>query len=299
MIWKDKLLWGDCKEIVATLPDNCVDCVVTSPPYWNLRDYEVEGQLGLEDSYLDYITKLCDLFDEIKRVLKPEGSVFVDIGDTYYGSTKVKTNKATKLSPRTLTMIPARFGIEMLNRGWIIPNKIIWHKPNIMPRPCKKRFIVNYEEIFFFVKQENYYFQTQYEPFATPNLGDLKVSVGDKYKDENVKVENKSIQKFYNKVKDGEVEGRIMRSVWKIAVSNQDCFHKAPYPEQLIVPILNAVCPPNGIVLDPFMGTGTTAIVALKQDKHFIGIDLDNRAIEYAQNRINSYLEQTTIFSHI
>ena len=71
MIWKDKLLWGDCKEIVATLPDNCVDCVVTSPPYWNLRDYEVEGQLGLEDSYLDYITKLCDLFDEIKRVLKP------------------------------------------------------------------------------------------------------------------------------------------------------------------------------------------------------------------------------------
>ena len=127
----------------------------------------------------------------------------------------------------------------------------------------------------------------------------LKVSVGDKYKDENVKVENKSIQKFYNKVKDGEVEGRIMRSVWKVAVSNNGCFHKAPYPEQLIVPILNAVCPPNGIVLDPFMGTGTTAIVALKQDKHFIGIDLDNRAIEYAQNRINSYLEQTTIFSHI
>jgi len=292
---KNNLFIGDALEVLSTYPDECIDCIVTSPPYWNLRDYEVDNQLGLEPTPDEYIRKLGNITKEMKRVLRSTGSMWIVIADTYYGSTKRKVKKL--MSPRSLTMIPSRLALELLQQDWIIVNKIIWKKPNIMPRPIKRRFIVDYEELFFCVKQEGYYFQTQYEDFVTPNLDKKKFKIGKKYQDENLILEHSSMQSFFNRIGTGEVKGRLKRAVWTIATSHNKSFHKAPYPEKLIEPILAACCPEGGLVLDPFMGTGTTAIVALKQGKYYTGIDLDEKAIEYANTQILNYLKQLTIFS--
>jgi len=210
----NRIIQGNSLEVLKTLPDESVDCVVTSPPYWALRDYGVEGQLGLEPTFQDYITKLCDIFDEVRRVLKKDGTCWVNLGDTYFGSGKgaggdgsqkeswtwtekekricqncgkefigrkfqnfcgsacsgvdnTKRKLKGKLEDKTLCQIPSRFAIEMTNRGWILRNKIIWHKPNAMPSSAKDRFTVDFEEVFFFVKNKRYYFETQYETLKT------------------------------------------------------------------------------------------------------------------------------------
>ena len=174
----NKIIHGDSLEVLQTLPGESIDCVVTSPPYWALRDYGVPGQLGLESTFNEYISKLCDIFDEVKRVLKKEGTCWVNIGDTYVGSgfgaggkhhflsdqALKNPTKFAGLPNKSLCQIPSRFAIEMCNRGWILRNEIIWHKPNCMPQSVKDRFTVDFEKIFFFVKSKKYYFETQYEP---------------------------------------------------------------------------------------------------------------------------------------
>ena len=171
--------------------DCCIDCVITSPPYWGLRDYKTEGQLGLEPTFQEYINKLMAIFDQIKRVLKKEGTCWVILGDTYNGNTKGNHNRSNhgshekwNLQPsrpnnndlikpiskdieeKSLLMIPQRFAIAMLDHGWILRNDIIWYKPNCMPSSATDRFTVDYEHIFFFTKSQNYYFETQYEQFG-------------------------------------------------------------------------------------------------------------------------------------
>lgn len=328
----DKIFTGDATEILKMFPDNCIDCAVTSPPYWNLRDYGVNGQMGLEGTFIEYIHRMCNLFDEVKRVLKDTGTIWVNLGDTYYGSTKVKPEKEVRtnvvkeyneeqyvldfdvsnnrvgkefykndriiLSKKSLCAIPERFIIEMINRGWIFRNKVIWHKPSIMPRPLKDRFPIDFEEIFFFTKSEDYYFEQQYEKMVS------KVNINastekSKYSGENVQIDRESMAKYAEKVEQGLVEGRIKRCVWSVNTSNDRSSHVAPYPEELISPIIKAGCPAGGIVLDTFMGTGTTALVALKQDKHFVGVDIDDEAIVQAKNKIFNFQNQTTIFDII
>lgn len=174
---------GDALAVLQTLPGESVNCVITSPPYWGLRDYGEEGQLGLEPTFEEYINKLCNIFDEVKRVLKKEGACWVNLGDTYFSKTKGSggTEKAQfgaskadggqhfdaiKLNggiDKSLCLIPARFSIEMTNRGWILRNTIIWHKPNCMPQSVKDRFTVDFEYLFFFVKSKRYWFEAQYE----------------------------------------------------------------------------------------------------------------------------------------
>ena len=292
---KNNLFIGDALEVLSTYPDECIDCIVTSPPYWNLRDYEVDNQLGLEPTPDEYIRKLGNITKEMKRVLRSTGSMWIVIADTYYGSTKRKVKKL--MSPRSLTMIPSRLALELLKQDWIIVNKIIWKKPNIMPRPIKRRFNIDYEEIFFCVKGEGYYFQTQYEPFAPNHKVKHKVNIGQKYQNENLIMKEASVKRYYERLENGEIKGRLKRAVWEVSTSCNKSFHKAPYPEKLIEPILAACCPEGGLVLDPFMGTGTTAIVALKQGKYYTGIDLDEKAIEYANTQILKYLKQRTIFA--
>ena len=168
-----KIYQGDSLEVLRTFPDESVDCVVTSPPYWALRDYGVAGQLGLEPTFQEYISKLCDIFNEVKRVLKKEGTCFVNLGDTYSGNKEGKTDnkvsdylkenstgihKKATITEKCLCQIPSRFAIEMCERGWILRNRLIWHKPNCMPSSVDDRFTVDYEDIFFFVKSRKYYF---------------------------------------------------------------------------------------------------------------------------------------------
>jgi len=177
---KIELIQGDCLEKMKELPDESVDMVMTSPPYWALRDYGVDGQLGLEPTFQEYINKLCDIFDEVKRVLKKEGTCWVNMGDTYSGGVNnndkkkvdgaktIKPIKAMGVQDKCLLQIPSRFAIEMCNRGWILRNEIIWHKPNCMPSSVRDRFTVDFEKIFFFTKSKKYYFETQYEPLQAP-----------------------------------------------------------------------------------------------------------------------------------
>jgi len=183
----------DALEGLKTLQDNSIDCVVTSPPYWALRDYGVNGQLGLESTFQEYINKLCDIFDEVKRVLKKEGTCWVNLGDTYGGTgdkgdytdpkykegrngQKIALNKSAP--SKCLVQIPSRFGIEMTNRGWILRNRINWYKANVMPSSANDRFTVDFEEIFFFVKNKKYWFEQQFEPY----LGPMNRWGGDKLK---------------------------------------------------------------------------------------------------------------------
>lgn len=182
MEYINKILQGDSLEVLKKLPDESVDCVVTSPPYWGLRDYGVSGQVGTEDFFEEYIEKLCGVFDEVKRVLKKTGTCFVNLGDVYnsaqvagdkkFGNeefnknrpsrefTKTPRKKRQKMPDKSLIQLPSRLSIEMSNRGWILRNKIIWHKPNCMPSSAKDRFTIDFEEVFFFVKSKKYYFET-------------------------------------------------------------------------------------------------------------------------------------------
>ena len=296
----NKIYLGDCLEVLKTITDNSVDCVVTSPPYWALRDYGVDGQLGLEPTFQEYITKLCDIFDEVKRVLKEDGTCWVNLGDTYYGSgsgtqynptlesskevyvmpyiaSKIKQrSKCAVYMSKCLCCIPDRFKIEMINRGWICRNEIIWYKPNCMPSSAKDRFTVDFEKVFFFVKNKKYWFETQRDESITT------------WNSSRMSGKTLANQHGGKSRPDKEQQGRNKRCVWKVTTKPFKEAHFATYPEQLIEPMIKAGCPEDGIVLDPFMGAGTTALVAIKQNKRYIGIELNQEYIKIAENRLEN-----------
>jgi DNA modification methylase len=149
----NKIYNTDCVEGMKMLPNNSIDMVITSPPYFNLRDYGTDGQIGVEDNFEEYIENLIAVFNEVYRVLKDEGSLWVNIDDVY--------------QKQALLCIPDRLKIKMVENGWICRNEIIWHKPNAMPSSAKTRFNADYEKLYFFTKKPKYYFETQYEPFKS------------------------------------------------------------------------------------------------------------------------------------
>lgn len=288
----DKIIHSDSLEGLRTLDSESVDCVVTSPPYWALRDYGVKGQLGLEATFSEYLEKLWAIFDEVQRVLKPTGTCWVNIGDTYSnsggagsqykrskrreetaGMKKYGGHSCDNLPVKCLIQIPSRFAIGMCERGWTLRNELIWHKPNCMPSSTKDRFTVDFEKIFFFVKNKKYYFETQYE----------KATYTDSRKDKGTMIYNNRNTKCGVSATDK----RNKRAVWSICTQAYPEAHFAVYPEKLIEPMIAAGCPVGGVVLDPFMGSGTTAVVALSQKKHYIGIELNEEYIKLAKKRIN------------
>ena len=302
----NKIYKGDSLSVLKTLPDESINCVVTSPPYWGLRDYGVSGQIGLEESFGEYISNLCDIFDEIKRVLTKDGTCWVNLGDTY--NTTQARNKEFKDNNRTrikntdlinynrqigltksipkkcLLQIPSRFAIEMVNRGWILRNEIIWHKPNCMPAAVKDRFTVDFEKMFFFTKSTKYQFKQQLEPWTNTNKSDTKragkfIKYNGKHKEDSG---NKGVV-----VGDPE-KGRNKRTVWKITTKPYKEAHFAVFPEDLIETPIDSGCPENGIVLDPFMGSGTTGVVTKKQGKNYVGIELNEEYIKIAEERIKN-----------
>lgn len=311
----DNIINGDALEQLKLLPDNSVDCCVTSPPYWALRDYGVSGQLGLEETFQEYINKLCNIFDEVKRVLKKEGCIFVNIGDTYmgnssysekgrqgFGNDKIGMINKKWLNPKnpidskliarehvakgqildkSLCQIPSRFAIEMCSRGWILRNEIIWHKPNCMPSSASDRFTVDFEKVFFFVKQKKYFFNTQYEKVVahSDSWYRNKLRQNKNYQMKPPYQHNFPIPKFTDK--------KIKRATFSVNTKPFKGSHFATFPEKLIEPMISAGCPENGVVLDPFFGAGTTALVAIKQNKNYIGIELNKEYIKIAQDRIN------------
>ena len=304
------IICGDARRILQQLPAESIDCVVTSPPYWSLRDYGVKGQIGLEPSFPDYLTKLCDIFDEVKRVLKGEGTCWVNLGDTHFGDAPIRQTPAEPFSAKhqadqverrrsvrltdgvvkkSLVQIPARFALEISRRGWILRNEIIWHKPNSMPSSATDRFTVDFEKLFFFVQSRRYYFAQQFEALRDPArlrrrpgtpLGQQKRQYGDPY---IAAINPQTAEASRLRILE---RGRNKRCVWSIATSSFRGHHFAVYPPQLIETPIQAGCPKGGVVLDPFIGSGTTAVVASQLGRKFIGIDLNPQYVQLAEQRL-------------
>ena len=280
------------------------------------------GELGLEPTFLLYIQHLIRIFDEVKRVLKKSGTCFVNLGDSYSGGkgqsgcgdaeyqsnrTDATLNKPyhqmgghglTRITdgkigipPKSLCLIPQRFAIAMVDSGWICRNVINWIKPNAMPESAKDRFTDDYENIFFFVKSKKYYFQQQFEDSTRGNLCWSNKGSGPDTPYE----ENNSRKKWDTTIKEYESTGenlflkRNRRTSCVISTEPSGEKHFATYPEDLIIPMIKAGCPVNGMVLDPFAGIGTTGIVAKKLNCNFVGIELSVKYFKIAERRINEF----------
>lgn len=290
---KNTILNGDVLEQLKRIPDNSINMCITSPPYWAMRDYCEDMQIGLEYSSNEFVGKLATIFKEVNRVLKNDGTCWINIRDTYskgYSKSGVKS--------KSLCMIPERLCINMLDDGWILRNDIIWHKPNAMPDSCKNRFTVDYEHLYFFSKSYPYKFNTQYEPFvSSPQDLDAKSTVKRK-KEEKKKITKQDVLLDSKMVRHGaegstlsdpskwSKNGRIKRTTWSINTKPCKEAHFAVFPEELItVPILAGT--DNGdVVLDIFMGSGTTGVVAKKLKRNYIGIEINKEYIEIAKKRI-------------
>ncbi|NLF84165.1 MAG: site-specific DNA-methyltransferase [Candidatus Gastranaerophilales bacterium] len=315
----NKMIVGDSLNSLRKLPEGVVDCVVTSPPYWALRNYGTNpvvwpdgwvGELGQEQSFEKYITHLCDIFDEVKRTLKDTGTCWVNLGDTYGGSCMglsyaghckgknsilpddlsymPKVAHSRGKYSKCLLMIPFRFALEMVNRGWILRNVIIWQKPNCVPHSVKDRFTVDFEYLFFFAKSQKYYFEQQIEPFKESTLERVKGKVNDNKGQYYQGISKQNYENFKQKVLSGAVKGKNKRAVWNIATSPFRGAHFAVYPQKLIETPIQAGCPEGGLVLDPFMGSGTTALVANRFNRNWLGIELNPEYAQMAQERLNA-----------
>ena len=290
---------GDNLFHLTNIPDNSVDMCVTSPPYYNLRDYKNSGQIGAENTVKDFVENLCKVFDEIHRILKPTGSCWVNIGDTY--------------DKKRLLQVPSRFEIAMCDRGWHLRNEIIWSKPNPQPISSKDRFWGNHEKFFWFVKDvKKYYFNRDAilvpqaeisirRMFSKNNMSKRKdFNASDK---EGFAISSNSQDKHYARmreemgidkefnyeelIKSGKCPTRPEFDTWSVPSVTYKGAHFAVYPPELIEKPILSCCPEQGIVIDPFMGSGTTGEVAKLNNRRYIGLELNPEYAILANERIS------------
>ena len=298
-----KIITGNAIEVLKELPDCTADCCITSPPYLGLRDYGVNEQIGLENSVEAYINRLTDIFREVRRVLKNDGTLWLNIGDSYATSNYEYSNCKRK----DLMGIPWILAFALRNDGWYLRQDIIWEKPNAMPESVKDRCTKSHEYIFLFSKQPKYYFD--YEAIKEPAVGfnNIMPAGGKGTLKPNSRLRKGNSRTFrgggaYTKGQSfnnsaeitreshGNNENmtglRNKRSVWTVATQGYKEAHFATFPEKLIEPCVLAGSREGGIVLDPFVGSGTTAVVAKKFNRDFIGIELNPEYVEMAKRRL-------------
>lgn len=258
------LIVGDCIRAMGRLPDGCVQTIVTSPPYWSLRDYGIEGQIGLDESLYDYVDSLASLFDEARRVLRADGTLWLNIGDSYTSGNRKwrapdRKNPARAmdrrpttpegLKPKDLIGVPWRIAFALQERGWYLRSEVIWRKPNAQPESVRDRPTVDHEQVFLFSKEERY----KYDVHAVtgPN-------------------------------------GRRLRTVWDIRTKANPAAkgHFATFPEELAERCLLLTSDRGDLVMDPFMGSGTTAVVAGRNGRRFIGSELNPEYMGICRNRL-------------
>lgn len=349
---------GDCLDVMRAMPSDSVDCVVTSPPYWGLRDYGVEGQIGLEPTLAEHLAVMVSVFDEVRRVLKPSGTCWVNYGDCYATSPNGRSAADTKaagkddrtfrdkpfstvgpinggaqarwkiganvpsggyLKPKDLCMIPNRLAIALQDAGWWVRSEIIWGKTNPMPDSVKDRPGTAHEKIFLFTRSPRYWYDAeavrfQLQPKTLTTYGTVRHEVEDdgsgKVKKANLA---RSIPVRQPRVTPGAAldprhngqinhtginqtprgEGRNLRNyepapvgVWPIATKAFSEAHFATFPPELAERCVLAGCPKGGVVLDPFGGAGTTALVALRHGRRAELIELNPEYAEIAERRI-------------
>jgi len=259
---------GDAATVLATLPDESADCIVTSPPYFGLRDYGVDGQIGAETTPAEFVAALVAVFREARRVLANDGTLWLNLGDSYAGSGgngqtnrrtqgKAPTNRRNRtgasenggLPPRSLMGIPWQVARALQEDGWILRQEIIWAKPNGLPSNAPGRFESRHEHVFLFAKSWPYWFSP-----------------------------------------DARKTGHS--DVWSYPTESLPGAHVAVMPPALAERCVSAGCKPNGIVLDPFSGSGTTGYAAAKRDRRYIGIDLN---AEYLDLSLRTRLAQPAL----
>jgi len=298
---------GDCLNILKTLPDVSVNCCVTSPPYYGLRDYGCEGQIGLEETPEAFVEKLVAVFREVKRVLRDDGTLWLNLGDSYAGSGKgiggldhgkavftdgeiTKTDwSKTGLKPKDLIGIPWRVAFALQADGWYLRQDIIWHKPNPMPESVKDRCTKSHEYIFLLSKSAKYFYDNNAirEDFADERMGNPGTSSG-KYSLCSGRNDKGALGGGDGWDKGEKLGGRNHRSVWTIPTHAYKEAHFATFPEKLVEPCIKAGCPVGGVVLDPFFGAGTVGLVATKLGREYIGIELNPAYVEISEKRITN-----------
>jgi DNA modification methylase len=254
---------GDTREVLKAIPNDTFQCVVTSPPYWGVRDYGVEGQIGAEMDVSQYIDTLVKVFREVRRVLKPDGTFWVNIGNTYTSGGRKWRQEDGKNKGRAMSYRPPTpeglkkkdlvgvawlLALECQKDGWYLRNDIIWYKPNCQPESVKDRFTVAHEYLFFFTKSEHYYFDQEAIKERTTDGNGLK----------------------------------NRRTVWSINTEPCPDAHFAVFPRSLVRPCILAGSRPGDLILDPFYGTGTVGIVALEHGRRCVGVELKEDFIDIA-----------------
>jgi DNA modification methylase len=363
----NQIILGDCREILKTLPDNSVNCCVTSPPYFGLRDYgtaewevgeidckhniggrqqvpqtkhkaaavsivaggnrgagktclicgsvRVDGQIGLEETPAEYIETLLEVFKEVKRVLRPDGTVWLNLGDSYaagkagrtdYGTGDLTSTlgpkenglpnnsrpgpviqrKAPKgYKPKQLLGIPWRVAFALQDDGWFLRSDIIWHKPNPMPESVTDRPTKAHEYIFLLTKSSKYYYDADAirEQNADPNR--KRFSAGKRVASDEYKEATGDKHRGFKNLEDMPGAGRNKRTVWTIPSQPYSGSHFATFPEKLIEPCVLAGCPVGGVILDPFGGSGTVARVANRHSRNSILIELNPEYLKLIDQR--------------
>ena len=288
---------GDALTALQAMPEASVYCCVTSPPYFGLRDYGMEGQLGLEETPEAYVHGMVSVFREVRRVLRPDGTLWLNLGDSYTGSAStggtgketdytgkrsLPNKRAEGLKAKDLIGIPWRVAFALQADGWYLRQDIIWHKPNPMPESVKDRCTKAHEQVFLLAKAERYYFDAA--AIAEPATGRPCGNTAPTAFASADPVKGRTAANLH---KIPAVESRNRRSVWTIPTSPFPDAHFATFPEALVEPCILAGCPVGGVVLDPFTGSGTTGAVARRLGRGFVGIELNPKYHAMALRRIN------------
>lgn len=321
-----KLLYGvDVIDGLLTLPAESVHCCVTSPPYFGLRDYEVKGQIGLEKTPELFVQKMVDVFREVRRILRKDGTLWINLGDSYNaynpgrGPAKGENKRHHEIMPaadrglsckalknKDLLGIPWMVAFALRADGWYLRQEIIWSKPNPMPESVRDRCTKSHEHVFLMTKSPRYYFDSEAikepsiykRPLAVPVGWDTGTgshrSLKGRYRNPAPKgsfngkteVMAKTGQNAFRAI----VETRNKRSVWTVNTRPYKGAHFATFPPALITPMIQAGCPRGGVVLDPFSGSGTTGAVAIGLGRKYIGIDLNKEYEPLARERIGELL---------
>lgn len=327
----NQILCGDALEVLRTLPDESAYCCVTSPPYWGLRDYGIEGQVGLEPTPEEYVAKLVEVFREVRRVLRGDGTLWLNLGDTYNsapgwgrgGGHRLDGGKprfrpgaaradgkvsfrsprnrdgvhAPGLKPKDLMGIPWRVAFALQADGWWLRSDIIWHKPNAMPESVRDRPTKAHEYIFLLAKSERYYYDQDAirEPQSEESIA--RAQRGNwRGKPGLKRAYLGNPPRGLTRQSSRPVNrGRNKRTVWTVPTRPFKGAHFAVFPPDLIRPCILAGCPAGGIVLDPFFGAGTVGVVALQEGRHFIGIELNPEYCEMARERINKVMPKLVV----
>lgn len=308
----NEIIQGDSFQVLKTLPDQSVQTCITSPPYYGLRDYGVDGQIGLEANITDYIANLVKVFQEVRRVLKDDGTLWVNLGDSYMGSGKgawkekdqqkhvYVPDRAFKsdsgLKPKNLMGVPWRIAFALQDDGWYLRSDIIWNKPNAMPESVKDRPTKAHEYIFLLSKSQKYYYDheaikeeaiyKEQEPIRGsdgtfgPTQSRLRTSK------KRGEFEGKHGNAAFGAIRNKRNK-RNKRSVWTVTTKPYKGAHFATYPPDLIAPCVLSGSRIDDVILDPFFGSGTTGLVAVQHSRKFLGIELNPDYVDIAKKRLN------------